>query len=120
MDKGLSVRIAERAKKQRASKREQNRAVFLALRQEIHQAMDDGWPVATIWRTLREEKKIEFSYQAFRLYVNKLVRKQAGESILPSPVQQAPVSSKKKPTPSRTGTGGGFVFDPTPKKEDLI
>ena len=59
METSLSGRIAERAKKQRASKRERNRAVVLALRQEIHQAMADGWPVATIWRTLQEEKKVE-------------------------------------------------------------
>ena len=120
METSLSGRIAERAKKQRASKRERNRAVVLALRQEIHQAMADGWPVATIWRTLHEEKKVDFSYQAFRLYVNKLVRKQTGASIGPLPVLRKPVSSTKTSTPSRTGTGGGFTFDPTPKKEDLI
>lgn len=120
METSLSGRIAERAKKQRASKREQNRAVFLALRQEIHHAMDDGWPVATIWRTLKEEQKIDFSYQAFRLYVNKLVRQQAGASIVPPTVYREPVSSQKKSTPSPKGTGSGFTFDPTPKKEDLI
>lgn len=120
METNLSGRIAERAKKQRASTRERNRAVVLALRQEIHQALDDGWPVATIWRTLQEEKKVDFSYQAFRLYVNKLVRKQAGERLVTPPVHRAPVSTTKKPKPSLKGTGSGFTFDPTPNEDELF
>ena len=120
METNLSGRIAERATNQRASTRERNRAVVLALRQEIHQAMADGWPVATIWRTLHEEKKVAFSYQAFRLYVNKLVRKHVADRVVPPPVQRKPVSSKKTSSPPPTGTGGGFTFDPIPKKEDLI
>lgn len=120
MDKSLSVRIAERVTKQRASTRELNRAVFLALRHEIHQAMDDGWPVATIWRTLKEEKKITFSYQAFRGYVNKLVVKHAGASIDTPPPPRQPLPSGKTQKPAPKGKEGGFTFDPIPNLEDLV
>lgn len=116
MNKSLSARIAERVTQQRASKREQNRAVFLALRQEIHQAMEDGWPVATIWRTLKEEGKIAFSYQAFRLYVNRLVVKTLDQP----PPRPQPVPSRTPPQPSTTGTASGFTFNPIPNLEELI
>lgn len=111
MEKTLSARIAERAQKPRASTRERNRAVFLALRAEIQQALADGWPVATIWRTLKEEQKVEFSYQAFRLYVKKLVGSSARASTTPPPLPQKSVPPK--------GTTG-FTYNPIPNKEELI
>lgn len=112
MHKDLSARIAERVKKQRISSRDQNRAVFLALRPEIAKAMQDGWSVMTIWRTLKDEDKITFSYQAFRLYVNKLVHPSA-----------PPGSSSNQSGPSGTGhpqKASGFTFNPIPNLEELI
>ena len=55
--KTLSERIAARAveKKPLLSNKKQNRAIFLALRPEIIQALNDGWPVKDIWETLRAE-----------------------------------------------------------------
>lgn len=112
MHKDLSARIAERVKKQRISSRDQNRAVFLALRQEIAQAMQDGWSVMTIWRTLKDEGKITFSYQAFRLYVNKLVHPSAPPR---SPSTQSGPSGTGQPQKS-----SGFTFNPVPNLEELI
>jgi hypothetical protein len=43
------------------------------MRGDVKQAIDDGWPVKTIWETLHEEGKVSFSYQAFRGYVNRLI-----------------------------------------------
>jgi Family of unknown function (DUF5338) len=73
MEKSLSKRIAERTGLNPVSRNNKNRAAFLALKSDIQQAMEDGWPVKTIWETLQEEGKIPFSYQAFRGYVNRLI-----------------------------------------------
>jgi hypothetical protein len=51
-----------------------NRAQFLLLRGDVSRALDDGWSVLAIYNALREEGKIEFSYQAFRRYVRTLIR----------------------------------------------
>ena len=69
----LSERIADRVVKKKPSRNAQNRAAFLALRQDIQEALADGWPVKTIWETLHEEGKVTFGYQAFRGYVNRLI-----------------------------------------------
>lgn len=53
-----------------------NRAQFLLLRSDVSCALDDGWSVLAIYKALREERKIEFSYQAFRRYVRSLIRDQ--------------------------------------------
>lgn len=113
MNKDLSARIAERVKKQRISSRDQNRAVFLALRQEIAKAMQDGWSVMTIWRTLKDEGKITFSYQAFRLYVKKLVHPSA-------PPPGSPSKKTGPPGTEQPHKASGFVFDPVPNKEELF
>lgn len=130
MAKSLSERIAARTVKKKPSRSAQNRAAFLALRVDIKQALDDGWPVKSIWETLHEEGKVDFSYQAFRGYANRLILSPpATEPPAPPPVAEAtpapgasnptkPASSKtavKKPEPAT-----GFTFNNNPKKEDLL
>jgi len=100
-----------------------NRAAFLALRDEVKQALDDGWPVKEIWATLHEEGS-NFSYTVFWRYVKRLI-------VWP-PLDLASVAAgkkrKRKPEPEgsnsadKNSTAGirVFTFNPTPKKEDLI
>ena len=111
MAHSLSARIAGRVSKYPASPRERNRAVFLALLPEIRQAMDEGWSVITIWRTLHAEQKVTFSYQAFRLYVKKWILAPARTRTGTTPLPREPVPAK--------GTTG-FTFNPVPNKEELI
>jgi len=94
--------------------------------------MADGWNVMSIWETLHEEGKVNFGYEAFRKYVNRLI-------LLPTPIvaateieginaQKEPaVETKQQPmkllpnkTTAQPPQNGGFVFDPEPKKEDLF
>lgn len=126
MKKSLSARIAERAEKKKPSRNAQNRAAFLALREDIKQALDDGWPVKTIWETLHEEGKITFSYQAFRGYVNRIIltAKTAQTPMVADPTAGQNLDPKAQPqeekNPKTPAGVGGFKFDSTPKKEDII
>lgn len=129
MAKSLSERIAARTVKKKPSRSAQNRAAFLALRVDIKQALDDGWPVKSIWETLHEEGKVDFSYQAFRGYVNRLILSpHAAEPPVPLPAAVAPEpgpSNPTKPASSKTAVkkpepATGFTFNNNPKKEDLL
>ena len=73
MAKSLSARIAERIARKKPVGNVRNRAAFLALRGEVKQAIDDGWPVKTIWETLHDEEKVAFGYHPYRRYVNRLI-----------------------------------------------
>lgn len=112
MAKSLSERIAERAAKKKPSRNAQNRAAFLAIRGDVTQALNDGWPVKTIWQTLHEESKITFSYQAFRGYVNRLIL-----ANHPSVEASHQVSKAKSTKPAPIT---GFHFEPEPNKKDLL
>jgi hypothetical protein len=127
MNKSLSERIAARAvnKKPSESKRNQNRAIFLALRSDIIQALNDGWSVKSIWETLHEEGKVTFGYPAFWSYTNRLIRTPPNNQ----PKQLAKDSdnitktiepAKKAVLKTKDTEISGFTFNPSPKKEDLF
>lgn len=110
MTKSLSERIADLARKgKKASKGGKNRAAFLAVRDDVRQAIEDGWSIKAIWHTLREEGKIPFGYDAFISYVNQLVRKPSATAATPD---------ETAGTPSKTIDG--FTFNSKPKSEDLL
>ena len=129
----LSVRIAAREVTKKPSPYAINRAAFLALRQDIKDAMADGWNVMSIWETLHDEGKVSFGYESFRKYVNRLILLPTTTVLMSSELEEANVQKEAtvetrqqsmKPLPKNTAAqppqNGGFVFDPEPKKEDLF
>ena len=132
MAKSLSARIAERIARKKPAGNVRNRAAFLALRGEVKQAIDDGWPVKTIWETLHDEEKVAFSYQAFRGYVNRLILSPSvsGEAAsMPAVADQSRQVAPRLALPSAKNRSEwkpekpaaiGFTFNRTPKKEDLL
>lgn len=109
----LTQRIAA-AHKKSAHAPHLNRATVLGLRSEIRQALDDGWSVLAIYKTLRGEGRVGFSYQAFRRHVNGLLLGKTKERKNSSRASAA----IQKIQPSTPATG--FTFNPQPRKEDLL
>jgi len=131
MAKSLSARIAERVARKKPAGNVRNRAAFLALRGEVKQAIDDGWPVKMIWETLHDEGRVAFSYQAFRGYVNRLILSPPANEEATAPVVAGPsgqAAPRSVPQSARTPAewkpeklaATGFTFNRTPKKEDLL
>jgi len=120
----LSERIAEWELQRKKKTGSGNRAVFLTLRSEIKVALEDGWAVVQIYRTLHEEGKIDFSYQAFRLYVNKLILNPGQTRKKPKddkPPKQQQAGKQEPGEPKQDGDKPkGFVWNPNPNKEDLF
>jgi hypothetical protein len=108
MAKSLSERIGARAKPQKRSRR--NRAVFLALRTEIEQAIADGWSKKAVWETLREEGAIQFGYDAFLAHARKSLPK----------VAAAASRVASQPRATTTNSPQGFTYSANPNKEELF
>lgn len=126
MAKRLSARIAERTGRKTPSRGGKNRAAFLAVRDDVKEAIDDGWPVKEIWETLYEEGKVSFSYETFRTYVNRLIRAKrleterdrvAGKDAGGGKSDQGSVRPVHK---NSTAGLPSFTFNPTPNKDDLL
>ena len=90
----LSVRIATREVAKKPSPYAINRAAFLALRQDIKDAMADGWNVMSIWETLHDEGKVRFGYEAFRKYVNRLILLPTTTVLMSSELEEANVQKE--------------------------
>ncbi len=121
----LSERIAEWELQRKKRTGSANRAVFLTLRSEIKEALEDGWAVVQIYRTLQDEGKIEFSYQAFRLYVNQLILNPGQTRRKPktdksTKQQQAGKTEQTDKLKQDADKLKGFVWNPNPNKEDLF
>lgn len=72
MAKSLSAEIAE---EEAALRGVSNRAAFLVVRDEVKQAIEDGWSLRAIWRTLHKQGRMPCGYEAFRTYVIRLIGK---------------------------------------------
>jgi hypothetical protein len=109
-----------------------NRSAFLALRDDIKEAMTDGWALKQIYRTLHTQQKITCSYQTFVNYANELILnpKQVSKTTTsPSLVNQDTQQEKPEQKASLNNTETtikkppalpGFIFNPIANKEDLI
>ena len=106
MPKTLSDRIGESALRLKSVRR--NRAVFLAYRADILQALDDGWSKKAVWKQLRSEGAITFGYDAFLSYTRQALRARPSTAVTAR-------SKNSAPPPMQ-----GFEFSATPKKEDLV
>lgn len=113
--KSLSERVAERAqRKSSASISARNRSVFLSLRPDIQQAHRDGWSLLAIWKTLFDENRISFSYQAFRRYAHQLIDTSASANAI------APQTEKAPPPHAQSKTDpAAFAFKPNTTKKQL-
>nr|WP_286945414.1 TraK family protein [Pseudomonas sp. UBA6718] len=111
----LSQRIAARIqRKPDASTTARNRSAFLSLRNEIQQAYTDGWSLLAIWKTLHDEGRVSFTYQAFRRYAHQLID-------LPMSAGGSQQRSRKAPAPrpQPKAAADAFVFKAKPAKEPL-
>lgn len=116
--KTLSERVADRFTLKKTSASAQNRSAFLALREDIKQAINEGWKSKNIWETLFDEGKITFSYPTFHNYVTKLIL--STMTAKTPQVQDQPTKAEEKKPASKTQGIPGFTFNPVANKEDLI
>ncbi|PIL38895.1 hypothetical protein CR103_15605 [Massilia psychrophila] len=137
MAKSYSEELAKWVKQRPAkTKREKNVVAFLAVRDDVREALGQGYPVSTIWAHMHEMKRVEFRYEMFLHYVNRHIRRPQQEKQpslhvvqvpdLPAKKAQArqppPAREKPAPTgkPSTSTAPAGFTFNAAPNKEELL
>jgi hypothetical protein len=128
----LSERIAQHVQSTKTNQSRNNLFTFLALRDEIRQALNDSYTRKEIWETLRKEQKIAFCYGSFNRYVNRLIvggDKQDKSTSMESSKTLGKPSHRPDEKPQQvtprekvdTNVIKGFVYDPTKfSKEDLL
>ncbi|MFL6631643.1 MAG: TraK family protein [Massilia sp.] len=133
MAKSYNEQLAEWIRQRAQSARhERNRVAFLSVKDDVREAIEQGWPVKTIWAHMVEQKRIEFGYDTFLVYVKRLVRPAAEPAVarkskVPrrpplTPVSPLPAGSAESRTPSASVQDQlpGFTFNVAPNREELI
>lgn len=128
MAKTYPEKLGEWVKLRKSPQRDKNLVAFLAVRDDVRAAVEAGYAVKTVWTNMQESKRIEFGYDTFLNYVNRLIRR--------SGINQASISTELNVTPSPDAGNSksentaiktskpeapvGFTFNAAPKKEDLF
>jgi hypothetical protein len=130
MEKSYPDQLGEWIKRQNKSLRDRNLVAFLAVVDDVRAAVEAGYSIKAIWTNMRESKRIDFGYDSFLKYANRLVAKPNQTAKTPStepdmgndkPVQQKPVTKTRAHSlASSPVAGAGFTFNATPRKEDLL
>lgn len=139
MAKSYTEELAAWVEKRAEKKRRQDAAAvaFMAVKSDVVAAMEAGYALTTIWEHMHETGKVKCSYETFRKHVHRFIQsapvKPAPSKPAPSPASVEPkggstkpeatgAASKKPETPKKSEAPviGGFTFDATPKKEELL
>jgi len=120
-------------RRESATKRDKNLVAFLAVRDDVKEALDAGYAVKTIWANLHEHKRIAFGYDTFLHYVERHIRKAAAppadnaaanQAARPANEQAmcAPISAGRTPRAQVKAPDAvpGFTFNSAPNEKDLI
>ena len=138
MAKSYKEQLTEWVKQRDHSARhDRNRVAFLAVKSDVREALEEGWPVKTIWSHMVEQKRIGFGYDTFLAYVKRHVKGNAkppgadrssrlpGPSLTPKARQSSQPKGEAMPSrpdqmQHRTEPMSGFTFNAAPNREELI
>lgn len=123
--------LGEWIKKRKEKTRDKNLVAFLAVKADIQEALNEGYSVKIIWEHMFENKRIEYGYETFLNYTNRMINKKngfnaRGGKIVGNQPNVKDVKSENKEnekTPAKTNDKfeiPGFNYNPIMKKEDLF
>lgn len=124
--------LGEWVKLRKSTKRDKNLVAFIAVRHDVKEALEAGYAVKTVWTNMHECKRIEFGYDTFLNYVNRLLRRSKmnptttlAKLISTPAIEKGCLKPKTGTKPSEPQTqkpaiSAGFRFNAAPIKEDLI
>lgn len=120
MKKSLTDNIMTSRQGQQRTSARKHKVEFLAMREDISDALEKGWSITIIWETLRDEGSFTATYNTFRLYVLKYLKGQKPcysqkESVEVEIKKPAGNSSKKKDISIPS-----FTYNPIPNIKDLL
>lgn len=104
---------------------------FLAVKSDVQAALDAGYAMKTIWEHMKETGRLRCRYETFTQHVKRYIKAvpviaapapatspdSQAKGAKPNPKAAPPASEPPKSEPPKIG---GFTFDATPKKEDLL
>ncbi len=108
---------------QRKTPTRKNKVEFLALKDDISEALEKGWPMTAIWETLRDEGGFTASYNTFRLYVLEYLNGQKSGYSQKDNVEHRHKKLVKNHSVKKSNATNeikGFTYNPIPNIDKLL
>ena len=115
MSQRYSEQLAEWVKQKQSRKRDKNWVAFLAVQEDVLEALADGYAAKTIWLHLVETQRIDFGYDTFLNYTKRQKRNQAKAGERKTEKENPTIKKTKE-----TQHPAGFNFNSVPNKEELL
>ncbi len=74
MAKSYTDELAQWATKRQGKARERNLVIFHSLQNDVRAALDAGYSSKTIWSHMQDQGRIDFGYETFLIYVNRVIK----------------------------------------------
>lgn len=121
MKKSLTENIMASKQSQQRINARRNKVAFLAMSEDISEALEKGWSMTVIWEILRDEGRFTASYNTFRLYVLKYLNGQkSGYSQKDANKQQPKRQPGNQDKEKKLTTMPSFSFNPVPNLKKLL
>lgn len=131
MSRPYTDQLAEWVKKRGKSRPRQDKGLvaFIAVKDDIEEAMAAGYALKTIWEHLHETGKIPFRYETFLKHTKKHIKAKPKRPLVANTSEPAEKSKPaEKPKVAKAGSEPRklatqlkeFEVNPIAKKEDLI
>lgn len=134
MKKPYTDQLAEWVKKREKSRPRQDKGLvaFIAVKEDISEAIDAGYALKTIWEHLHETGKIPYRYETFLKHVKKHIKQKPKAPTKPvkgfDELKAEQQSAARTPKTAKPNSGPRklltkpkeFEHNPEIKKEDLI
>ncbi|EEZ96784.1 TraK family protein [Legionella longbeachae] len=121
MKKSLTENMMTSKHSQQRTNPRKNKVAFLAMREDISEALEKGWSITIIWETLRDEGRFTATYNTFRLYVLKyLYGQKPGYLPKESVAVRTKGSVENQSSKKRDISMPSFQYNSIPNKEDLL
>jgi len=93
---GLEKWVREREKQEQKRRQDASAVEFLAVKNDVKEAMEKGYALKTIWEYLKENGKVRYSYEAFRRHVKRYIKSSPkGKVILAAKITESEKQPKK-------------------------
>lgn len=121
MKKSLTEKIMISKQSKQTTNTRKHKVEFLAMREDISEALEKGWSMIIIWETLRDEGSFTATYNTFRLYILKYLNGQKlGYSSKDSVGAGTNRSVENQSSKKRDITIPSFTYNPIPNMKDLL
>lgn len=121
MKKSLIETAITRDQSPKRTSARKSKVEFLALREDISEALEKGWSVTAIWDTLHDEGSFTATYNTFRLYVLKYLNGQLSGYSQKDSIDQRHKKQVNKPiSKEKTDPIPFFTYNPIPDPEKLL